>query len=719
MISPVIDESGSYVFEVSVSDGYDTSTQTLATITGVNLPPVADAGETQRALPGEQVFLDGSGSSDPNGDTLSYQWSGYFGGADLIGADTATPSFIATGFGDYFISLRVTDPDGLSSTDQVVVVVPNVAPVISVAPYEANTVVGPDGTITLDASGTTDANGQNLSFQWSTWRTPNESTLDFYLGTDSTQRITFDAEGRFDFKIEVSDGETTVSEIIGPIYARLGNRSPDADIATPDGDRADERQILRLDGSGSTDPDSDSLTYSWNQIFGPTAVIASPTSAETEITLPDVNEDQAIEVELTVSDGERSNTTSVVLFTKNITMTPVIEDLWLGDTLSLDFDSVVGATFALDSPAFRTGMSGVRELPDGTTQIFGFEHPFSKGFVDGFSLDLFDLPLEDLSRSVPLLDLPVPPVLPINLKFGFMSDAQRKMRVFEYSGNVPMGVDQIYEVELPDIQDICFVATRPLSGAIDNIARYDLILGRKGSGMSHIPRRFENGAEVLLDPISITETGSICNFIFTRIKSLYDEQAILAFDQSSSSIRTFHREFSSPSSYEEGETTPILSPPGLSVLRTVIVTGSYFPGVSYDDNLNLLNSIFVLQGDGQHDGNHLLQLYRQENYETDQKFELVSSANLDKGIPKSIVVMDLVGDVNPEIYVIFESIPFIARIPVVGDFADWSLGSPEYLEVGFDILGIQQFVENGRQGEPYTLVTSPKNNEMIYLMGTK
>ncbi len=39
-----------------------------------NRPPVANAGPDQSVTVGEKVFLDGSGSYDPDGDTLAYQW---------------------------------------------------------------------------------------------------------------------------------------------------------------------------------------------------------------------------------------------------------------------------------------------------------------------------------------------------------------------------------------------------------------------------------------------------------------------------------------------------------------------------------------------------------------------------------------------------------------------------------------------------------------------
>ncbi|MDE0714741.1 MAG: PKD domain-containing protein, partial [Gammaproteobacteria bacterium] len=92
--------------------------------------PVAAAGPDRTVDPGEAVTLDGSGSTDPDGDSLAYAWTQVSGASmTLSGADTATASFTAPESpGDLVFRLTATDPGGLSAFDEVVVRVRDAAP---------------------------------------------------------------------------------------------------------------------------------------------------------------------------------------------------------------------------------------------------------------------------------------------------------------------------------------------------------------------------------------------------------------------------------------------------------------------------------------------------------------------------------------------------------------------------------------------------------------
>lgn len=77
-----------------------------------NRPPVANAGEDQAVKVGDLIRLDGSGSSDPDGDQLEYSWalarpSG--SQARLSQKDISRPTFTADVAGTYKAQLRVND----------------------------------------------------------------------------------------------------------------------------------------------------------------------------------------------------------------------------------------------------------------------------------------------------------------------------------------------------------------------------------------------------------------------------------------------------------------------------------------------------------------------------------------------------------------------------------------------------------------------------------
>jgi len=97
---------------------------------GDNQPPVAAAGANQTMECPDAVTLDGSGSSDPDGDALSYLW---MEGATVLGTNVTLT--VDLGLGSHVITLTVTDPCGASSQATVLVdVVDTAVPVIASAP---------------------------------------------------------------------------------------------------------------------------------------------------------------------------------------------------------------------------------------------------------------------------------------------------------------------------------------------------------------------------------------------------------------------------------------------------------------------------------------------------------------------------------------------------------------------------------------------------------
>ena len=83
-----------------------------------NFAPIADAGLDQTLYESSTIYLDGTGSYDPNGDPIEYEWVELSNnGVQLQGYDTAEPSFYVQieDLQEYEFQLKVTDSEGAES----------------------------------------------------------------------------------------------------------------------------------------------------------------------------------------------------------------------------------------------------------------------------------------------------------------------------------------------------------------------------------------------------------------------------------------------------------------------------------------------------------------------------------------------------------------------------------------------------------------------------
>lgn len=138
-----------------------------------NAAPTANAGTDQTVTTQTTVNLNGSGSTDPDGDTLSYQWSQSSGpSVTLSGASTATPSFtaptLAVNAPDAVLTFQliVNDATVNSSADTVNVTVESIknnAPTLSGTPSSASVVEDVSSNLDLSAAAFADADNDPLT----------------------------------------------------------------------------------------------------------------------------------------------------------------------------------------------------------------------------------------------------------------------------------------------------------------------------------------------------------------------------------------------------------------------------------------------------------------------------------------------------------------------------------------------------------------------------
>ena len=156
-----------------VTGGVNGLANPAVTWSAENTAPTAVAVAAQASVnEAAQVTLDGSGSSDTDGDALTYAWTQTAGTSVTLSSGTAaSPSFTAptlTSNGSEVLtfSLVVNDGTVASAADTVSITVSNVneAPVANAGPDQS--ALTAEFVATLDGMGSTDADGDDLTYAW-------------------------------------------------------------------------------------------------------------------------------------------------------------------------------------------------------------------------------------------------------------------------------------------------------------------------------------------------------------------------------------------------------------------------------------------------------------------------------------------------------------------------------------------------------------------------
>ncbi|MFO0985410.1 MAG: LamG-like jellyroll fold domain-containing protein [Planctomycetota bacterium] len=273
----------------------------------VNRPPVANAGLDQVVDEGSLVQLDGSASSDPDGDYLFFQWTQFSGPAVTISDPTAIqPTFTAplvnAGGTTLVFQLTVDDGKAASQEELVTVTVRNVnsVPTADAGPDQT---AGEGSVVTLDGANSFDEDGDPLTYQWIQTAGPVVTLSDAAAARPSFGAPLVGAEGALlTFELTIDDGiDVSVPDSVSITIENI-NHSPIADAGRDQ--TVDEEQVVGLDGSNSNDPDTDPITFLWYQTAGPLVALSDPTSATPTFQAPMVIAGtETLEFELTVCDS--------------------------------------------------------------------------------------------------------------------------------------------------------------------------------------------------------------------------------------------------------------------------------------------------------------------------------------------------------------------------------------------------------------------------------
>ncbi len=321
--------------------------------------PVANAGSNQTVQPGATVTLNGSGSSDPNGKTLTYQWTQTGGTAVTLSSGTAVqPTFTAPSSpGTLTFQLVVNNGTSSSSPATVAVTVgtttPDLALTAKATASSAATGQGAakaiDGVISgypADSSKEWASNGGKagswLKLTWTTAQTfntivlydrPNTSdqitggNIAFSDGSSvavgslpndgSAYTLTFAAKTVTTLQLNITSVSST-TENVGLAEIQVYRTGSSGGSQPPVANAGSNQTVqtgatVTLNGTGSSDPGGKSLTYQWTQTGGAAVTLSSSTAAQPTFTAP--SSAATLTFQLVVNNGTTSSSPATVTIT--------------------------------------------------------------------------------------------------------------------------------------------------------------------------------------------------------------------------------------------------------------------------------------------------------------------------------------------------------------------------------------------------------------------
>ena len=359
-------------------------------------PPVANAGADQTVAAGVVVTLDGSGSFDPGGAALSYQWSQTGGGPVTLSSSTAVqPTFTAPGSAATLtFQLVVSDGTSSSSPSDVTVTVTSSGPAdlalsatATASSQDTSTgqtaakaidgvVDGYPGDYTKEWATMAGGAGSWLKLTWSSPQTfdtivlydrPNLSdqitagNIQFSDGTSiavpalandgSAVTLSFAAKTVTSLQLNITAVSASTRNVgLAEIQVYDMGAGPQPPVANAGADQTVAAGVVvTLDGSGSFDPGGAALSYQWSQTGGGPVTLSSSTAVQPTFTAP--GSAATLTFQLVVSDGTSSSSPSDVTVTVtssgpadlalSATATASSQDTSTGQTAAKAIDGVV------------------------------------------------------------------------------------------------------------------------------------------------------------------------------------------------------------------------------------------------------------------------------------------------------------------------------------------------------------------------------------------
>ncbi|MYD93508.1 MAG: hypothetical protein F4Y02_07415, partial [Chloroflexi bacterium] len=299
--------TGTTTLTYTVTDAdADTDSLSFNVTVNANQVPTADAGEDRTVTESDTVTLDGSGSSDPEEQPLTYAWSEP-SGITLSSTTAAKPTFTApTVSADTSYTFTLTVNDGVQDSvaaSVTITVEDDDAPSFGTEVDDQAEVAH----IAMEALLLPEATGGNGTLTYALACAAGAMGCE---GSPALPRgLRFDAAARTLSGIPTATGTTLLTYTVTDADADTDSLSFNITVnanQVPTADAGENRTVtegdtVTLDGSGSTDPEGQPLTYTWTAPDGIT--LSDDTAAKPTFTAPEVSSNPAYTFTLTVNDG--------------------------------------------------------------------------------------------------------------------------------------------------------------------------------------------------------------------------------------------------------------------------------------------------------------------------------------------------------------------------------------------------------------------------------
>jgi hypothetical protein len=248
------------------------------------------------------------------------------------------------------------------------------APIANAGPDQS---VNEMDLVTLDGSGSSDADRDALTYLWTQLAGPSVALNNSTAVHPSFTACCVPAGGAtLTFKLTVSDGQTTAADTVDITVTNV-NHPPVAD-AGPN-QTVQEGSPVLLDGSFSYDPDAETLTFSWVQTAGSLVSLIDANTDHPSFTAPLVGPaGETLTFRLTVSDGIDNATDTIDVRVDNVNHQPAAD---AGDDQTVGEGGAVALDGALSSDPDLDGLTYTWTQVSGPSVTLSDEHSATPTFT--------------------------------------------------------------------------------------------------------------------------------------------------------------------------------------------------------------------------------------------------------------------------------------------------------------------------------------------------